>query len=87
MIIYRKRKDYVDEIRIIKIAIDVFSKENEIRHQSALKKSTNSELERKIQIAHKDGENVHGGDGWIIYSPYPVKNFKLDYNHIFCLLF
>ncbi len=76
MIIYRRRKNYINEIRIIKTAIDVFSKENEIRYQLALKKTNDSELERKIQMAHKNGENVRGNDGWIIYNPYPVKKYQ-----------
>jgi methyltransferase-like protein len=76
MIIYRKRKNYKNEIRVIKIAIDVFSKENEIRYQRALKKANNEELKGQVQIGHKNCENVRGNDGWIIYSPYPVKKYQ-----------
>ncbi len=76
MIIYRKRQDYNNEIRVINIAIDVFSKENENRYQSALKKSNNEKLKDQIHIGHKNCENVRGNDGWIIYSPYPVKKYQ-----------
>jgi tetratricopeptide (TPR) repeat protein len=80
MIIYRKRQDYKNEIRIINIAMDVFTKENENRYQKGLKKANNEKLKDQIHIGYKNCENVLGNDGWIIYSPYPVKKYQKRLN-------
>lgn len=76
MIIYRKRKQYRDEMRIIKTAIEVFTDENCLRYQRAMEKASTSELKHRIEAGHLKCEKVHGLDRWIIYNPYPVNKYK-----------
>ncbi|MHA6279026.1 hypothetical protein ACXYMT_02505 [Salinimicrobium sp. CAU 1759] len=76
MIIYRKRKQYQDEIRVIKAAIGVFSDENHSRYQRAIKRASTGELKKLIEAGHQRGEKVQGLDGTVIYNPYPVQTYK-----------
>ena len=41
-----------------------------------MKKVNNEKLKEQVHIGHKSCENVRGNDGWIIYSPYPVKKYQ-----------
>ena len=62
MILYRKKKDYDNEVRIIKIAISVFMKENErragrvIENDSSLYKQVMQALETNESIKYEDGK-------------------------------
>jgi hypothetical protein len=75
-VIYRKNKQYDDEIRIIQLAIEVFSIENERRFFKALNIAKNQNLKELIAKGHANCEDVRNDDGWIVYSPYPVKKYK-----------
>lgn len=76
MILYRKRKEYDDEIRVIQSAIKVFSEENIRRFKKALSESKNNKNKEQITKGFENCEQVKGDDGWFIYNPYPVKKFK-----------
>jgi len=76
MIIYRKRKQYHDEIRIIKTAIEVFSDENQLRYQRAMEKAPTNELKNEIEAGHLKCEKVQGLDKLIPFNPYPVNKYK-----------
>ena len=59
MILYRKRKEYENEIRIIKMAISVFMKENErrtIEEDSSLYNQVMQALETNESIRYEDGK-------------------------------
>lgn len=62
MILYRKKKDYNNEIRVIKIAISVFMKENErragrsIEEDSSLYNQVIQALEENKSIKYEDGK-------------------------------
>lgn len=86
MILYRKRKDYLNESRVIKIAIEVFSKENELRLQNALSKSNSESQKREILNAHEKFEKVRGDDGWIIYNPYSVNIYQSRLEKVISLI-
>lgn len=81
MVIYRKRKDYCNEIRIINKAIKVFSAENESRAQRAIKEYPLKE--KQIRAALETCVNVKGTlrsqfTGAVLYCfcPYPVNKYK-----------
>ena len=62
MILYRKKKEYENEIRVIKLAISVFMKENErragrvIENDSSLYKQVMQALETNESIKYEDGK-------------------------------
>lgn len=86
MILYHKRKDYINEIRVTEIALNVFSIENKERYEIALSESKNQNFIKEINAGYEMCENVRGKDGWIIYSPYPVKKYELRLEKIKKLL-
>lgn len=61
MILYRKKKDYDNEIRIVKIAISVFMKENERRAGRAIE--DDSSLYNQVMQALETNENIRYEDG------------------------
>lgn len=75
MKLYRKRKDFENEIRIIQIAIQIFTLENEKRYKRAISEAKSEKVIEEIKNGHKNGSIVRGLDGWVIYSPYPVKEY------------
>ena len=75
MVLYRKKKDIVNEIRIIKIAIDVFTKENNHRAELAIKENNNKR--EKIKIAVQDNKQVLDDEGMICFNPYDVNKYKM----------
>lgn len=82
MILYRKRKDYDNEIRIISKAINVFSAENERRAEQAIKEYP--QKEKQIRTALETCVNVKGTlrsqfTGAVLYCfcPYPVNKYKI----------
>lgn len=81
MVLYRKRKDYVNEIRVISKAIKVFTTENERRAQKAIKEYPDKE--KQIRAALETCTNVKGAlrstlTGAVLYCfcPYPVNKYK-----------
>lgn len=81
MVLYRKRKDYANEIRVIKKAIEVFNKENYRRAEMAAKE--NPKKEKAIRKALETCEKVLGNvrstlNGNLLYCfcPYDVVKYK-----------
>jgi tetratricopeptide (TPR) repeat protein len=74
MIIYRKTFDYDNEIRIIKLAIKVFTKENKRRAKIAIK--DHPYLKEQIENAIETCGNVRKTDGFYAYCPYPVTKYQ-----------
>lgn len=72
-ILYRKRKDYVNEIRVIKIAISVFMKENERRADVAC--NTDSSLHDMVMQALETNESIRYEDGKWAFVQYDVMEF------------
>lgn len=81
MILYRKQKDYASEIRVIKKAIEVFSKENLRRAEIAIK--DNPRKEKAINKALVTCDKVLGTtrstlNGVLLYCfcPYDVVKYQ-----------
>jgi len=80
MIIYHKHKDFGNEARIIRKAIQVFGEKNERIAELAIK--NNPEQEAEIREALQTCINVRGnqrnsnGVQTICFAPYPVVKFK-----------
>lgn len=75
MTLYRKNKEYSKEIKVIKKAISVFTKENNRRAKKAIK--TNPELAYFIEEALSNNENVMGIDGKsYIFVPYDTNKYR-----------
>lgn len=72
-ILYRKRKDYVNEIRVVKIAISVFMKENERRAGIAC--DTDSSLHDTVMQALETNESIRYEDGKWAFVQYDVMEF------------
>lgn len=72
MILYRKQKRYDDEIRVIYRAIDVFTKENEKRFNSAVNNPNNAAIKDELQLGHETCSSVRGLNSMFTYVPYPV---------------
>lgn len=73
MILYRKKKDYNNEIRIIKIAISVFMKENERRAGKAIE--DDSSLYNQVMQALETNENIRYEDGKWAFVQYDVMEY------------
>ena len=73
MILYRKKKDYDNEIRIIKIAISVFMKENERRAGRAIE--DDSSLYNQVMQALETNENIRYEDGKWAFVQYDVMEY------------
>lgn len=73
MILYRKRKDYENELRVIKTAIDVFMQENERRANLVLEE--HPEWEDIIMQAMETNEEVRLDDGRYVLNQYNVMEF------------
>lgn len=74
MVLYRRRKDYANEIRVIKRAIEVFQRENERRAENAVKDEP--QLREQIQEAVISGKQIMGGNGFYCFVPYDVAAFR-----------
>ena len=81
MVLYRKRKDYTNEIRVIAKAIEIFTKENLRRAEMAIKE--NPKKEKAIQKALVTCEKVIGssrstvnGNALYCFCPYDVVKYK-----------
>lgn len=73
MILYRKKKDYDNEIRIVKIAISVFMKENERRAGRAIE--DDSSLYNQVMQALETNENIRYEDGKWAFVQYDVMEY------------
>ena len=73
MILYRKKRDYDNEIRIIKIAISVFMKENERRAGRAIE--DDSSLYNQVMQALETNENIRYEDGKWAFVQYDVMEY------------
>lgn len=73
MILYRKKKDYDNEIRIIKIAISVFMKENERRAGRAIE--DDSSLYNQVMQALETNENIRYEDRKWAFVQYDVMEY------------
>lgn len=70
MKIYRRLKNYENEIRVIERAIEVFSAENESRANRA--KTDEPQLADRINLALQSCEKVMGSHGFYCFVPYDV---------------
>lgn len=74
MIIYRRRKDFENETRVINRAIEVFSDENRRRAEKASKAYPT--LTNAIYAALDSGEKVMGTNGFFCFCPYDILKFQ-----------
>lgn len=72
-VLYRKKKDYENEIRVIKIAIDVFMKENE-RRAGRIIEEDNSMYQMVMQ-ALETNESIRYDDGKWAFVQYDVMDY------------
>ena len=72
MILYRKRKEYENEIRIIKMAISVFMKENERRAGRTIEDSS---LYNQVMQALETNESIRYEDGKWAFVQYDVMEY------------
>jgi tetratricopeptide (TPR) repeat protein len=72
MVIYRKRKMYHDELRIIELAISIFKTENERRFKLAISNPKNQQYQDRLQLAMEQNIDARNDEGWCILSLYPV---------------
>lgn len=73
MILYRKKKDYENEIRIINIAIRVFMKENERRAGRII--DNDSSLYNQVMQALETNESIRYEDGKWAFVQYDVMEY------------
>lgn len=73
MILYRKKKDYENEIRVLKLAISVFMKENERRAGRIIE--DNSSLYNQVMQALETNENIRYEDGKWAFVQYDVMEY------------
>lgn len=72
-ILYRKKKDYENEIRVIKIAIEVFMKENEKRANRVI--DEDGSMYKQVMQALETNENIKYEDGKWTFVQYDVMNY------------
>lgn len=73
MILYRKRKDYENEIRVARLAVDVFQKCNEEKAGRLIERYP--EREQDIRKALDMNEPIKNESGWYIFSPYDTAKY------------
>lgn len=69
MILYRRKKDYINEIRIIEKYISVFDKENNIYLNGCLEMVLSNNLKERIYTGSIEGTVVKDDGGKVIYNP------------------
>jgi tetratricopeptide (TPR) repeat protein len=74
IILYKRLKRYDDEIRIIKKAIEVFSKENEYRFEKAFYNSSDITIRAEIKRGMINNKSVKGINGYL-FVPYDIKKW------------
>ena len=72
-ILYRKRKDYENEIRVIKIAIEVFMKENERRANMVI--DEDNSMYNQVMQALETNESIKYKDGKWAFVQYDVMSY------------
>lgn len=72
-ILYRKKKDYENEIRVIKIAIEVFMKENEIRAKRTI--DEDNSMYNQVMQALETNESIKYEDGKWAFVQYDVMSY------------
>lgn len=72
-ILYRKRKDYENEIRVIKIAIEVFMKENERRANMVI--DEDNSMYNQVMQALETNESIKYEDGKWAFVQYDVMSY------------
>lgn len=75
MVLYRKNKDYDNELRVINTAIKAFGKENEARYNNAIKNQKNKKYLEEIQLANETNTGVKNDEGWYIFLPYNIMKY------------
>lgn len=73
MILYRKKKDYENEIRVLKLAISVFMKENERKAGRVIE--DDSSLYNQVMQALETNENIRYEDGKWAFVQYDVMEY------------
>ncbi|MDD4578955.1 MAG: hypothetical protein PHS75_10465 [Anaerolineaceae bacterium] len=86
MILYRKRKEYENENRVIELAIKVFSIENQKRFDKAMTEAADEKTKQDIKDGFHTGQTVRRNDGWVIYNPYPVHKYKSRLDKVHSLI-
>jgi len=76
MVLYRKAKQYDDEMRVIDIAIQLFSIENCRRYKIAVANTKNEKYLSCLEAAYKANVKLKNDEGWYIYNPYDVGLWK-----------
>jgi len=75
-IIYRKRKQYDDEIRVLRKKLTIFEAANNLRLKRALQKASPQKNDEIIEKS-KTFEKVWDDEGrWIIFNPYNLNEIK-----------
>lgn len=77
VVLYRKRKDYTNEIRVIENAIKVFMKENERRAERAIE--NDSKLYDEVMQALETNESIRYDDGKWAFVQYDVMDWISRY--------
>lgn len=72
-ILYRKKKDYENEIRVIKTAIEVFMKENERRANRVF--DEDGSMYNQVMLALETNESIKYEDGKWAFVQYDVMNY------------
>lgn len=72
-ILYRKKKDYENEIRVLKIAIEVFMKENEKRANRTI--DEDGSMYNQVMQALETNENIKYEDGKWAFVQYDVMSY------------
>jgi len=85
IVLYRKEKDYENEKRILKSAIDLFSKENDMRAQNAI--DNNIEYVEEIQNAYLENKAYYNfsqkfNRNMYIYNPHNITKYKDRLNKV-----
>ncbi len=74
MILYRRRKAYGEEVRVIRRAIEVFFAENQRRAERAIEDEP--QLEEEITAALLSCEKVMGSHGFYCFVPYDIVSMR-----------
>lgn len=74
MILYRRRKDYENEVRVIRRAIEVFFAENQRRAERAI--DDEPQREEEIMDAVLSCEKVMGSHGFYCFVPFDVLSMR-----------
>ena len=74
MILYHKAKDYENEARVIRIAIEVFTRENKKRLMQAVE--SYPESRNLIETGFESCSAVYGKEGMVIFNPYNTAKYQ-----------